>query len=116
MALTPGHLEQAFDSLVREICDALIVLPDATRPAIVPLAAKAKIPAFYPFASYVELGGLASSGANLEALFRKTAQYVGKIFKGAAPAELPSEQPMMFYLAPESQEGSGDLIWPGPTR
>jgi putative ABC transport system substrate-binding protein len=98
VALTPTDLEQAFDSMVQEKCDALFVLPDATRPGIVPLAAKAKMPAFYPLASYVVLGGLASYGANLEALFRKTAQYVAKIFMGAAPAELPVEQPVTFDL------------------
>jgi putative ABC transport system substrate-binding protein len=99
VALTPADLEQAFDSMVQEKCDALFVLPDATRPAIVSLAAKAKMPAFYPLTSYVVLGGLASYGANLESLFRKTAQYVGKIFMGAAPAELPVEQPVTFDLA-----------------
>jgi putative ABC transport system substrate-binding protein len=99
VALTPTDLEQAFDNMVQEKCDALFVLPDATRPAIVPLAAKAKMPAFYPLASYVVLGGLASYGANLESLFRKTAQYVGKIFTGADPAELPVEQPVTFDLA-----------------
>lgn len=99
VALTPADLEQAFDRMVQEKCDALVVLPDATRPAIVPLAAKAKIPAFFPLATYVMLGGLASYGANPEALFRKTAQYVGKIFMGAVPAELPVEQPVTFDLA-----------------
>jgi putative ABC transport system substrate-binding protein len=98
VALTPADLEQAFDSMVQEKCDALVVLPDATRPAIVPLAAKAKIPAFFSLATYVALGGLASYGANPEALFRKTAQYVGKIFLGAVPAELPVEQPVTFDL------------------
>ena len=56
------------------------------------------MPAFYPLGSYVVLGGLASYGANLESLFRKTAQYVAKIFMGVMPAELPVEQPVTFDL------------------
>ena len=89
VAFTPAELERAFDSMVQEKCDALIVLPDATRPAIVPLAAKAKMPAFYPLGSYVVLGGLASYGANLEALFRKTAQYVAKYSRESCPQNFP---------------------------
>jgi ABC-type uncharacterized transport system substrate-binding protein len=45
------------------------------------------------------MGGLASYGAALPPMFRKAAQYVDKIFKGASPAELPVEQPVAFELA-----------------
>ncbi len=99
MAPTPGDLEQAFERMKQENCDALFVLADPTRPTIVSLAAKTKIPAIYQFSNFVVLGGLASYGPNLEAIYRKVAQYVDRIFKGADPAELPVEQPVVFELA-----------------
>jgi putative ABC transport system substrate-binding protein len=99
MAPTPGDLEQAFERMKQENCDALFVLADPTRPTIVSLAAKTKIPAIYQFSNFVVLDGLASYGPNLEAIYRKVAQYVDRIFKGADPAELPVEQPVVFELA-----------------
>jgi putative tryptophan/tyrosine transport system substrate-binding protein len=99
MAATPADLQQAFKEMRLQDCDALFVLADATRPTIPSLATEAKIPAIYQFSSYVDLGGLASYGAALPPMFRKAAQYVDKIFKGASPAELPVEQPVAFELA-----------------
>ena len=43
--------------------------------------------------------GLASYHPNIEAIYRKAAQYCDMIFKGADPAELPVEQPVIFELA-----------------
>jgi putative tryptophan/tyrosine transport system substrate-binding protein len=99
MVPTPAHLEQAFERMMQENCDALFVLADPTRPTIVSLAAKAKMPTFYQFSNFVVLGGLASYGAALKPIYRKVAEYVDKIFKGADPAELPVEQPVVFELA-----------------
>jgi ABC-type uncharacterized transport system substrate-binding protein len=98
-APTPADLDHAFDKMRQENCDALYVLADPTRPAIVSLAEKTKIPAFYQFSSFVVLGGLASYGPELKPIYLKVAQYVDKIFKGANPAELPVEQPVVFELA-----------------
>jgi ABC-type uncharacterized transport system substrate-binding protein len=98
-APTPGDLEQAFDVMRQENCDALFVLADPTRPAIVTLAAKSRIPAIYQYSEFVDLGGLASYGPALKPIFQKVAQYVDKIFKGAGPADLPVEQPVVFELA-----------------
>jgi putative tryptophan/tyrosine transport system substrate-binding protein len=73
MAPTPGDLEQAFDRIRQENCDALFVLADPTRPSIVSLAAKTKIPAIYQFSNFVVLGGLASYGPEPKPVFRKVA-------------------------------------------
>jgi putative tryptophan/tyrosine transport system substrate-binding protein len=66
---------------------------------IVSLAARFNIPAVYQASIFVEMGGLASYGSDNKAIFRKAAEYVGKILKGADPAELPVEQPIVFDLA-----------------
>jgi putative tryptophan/tyrosine transport system substrate-binding protein len=47
----------------------------------------------------VPLGGLASYHPKLEAIFVKVAQYCDRVFKGADPAELPVEQPVVFELS-----------------
>jgi putative ABC transport system substrate-binding protein len=96
LALTPDDLERAFSDMIREKCDALFVLGDPIRPAIVSLADKFKIPAVYQFSLFVDAGGLASYGANLQAMYSLAATYVDKILKGADPAELPVEQPTRF--------------------
>jgi len=99
MAATPADLPQAFNEMRLQNCDALFVLADPIRPTIPSLANEAKIPAIYQISAYVDMGGLASYGAAVPPMFRKAAQYVDKIFKGASPAELPVEQPVVFELA-----------------
>ena len=48
---------------------------------------------------YVEAGGLMSYGPNFPDLYRRTADFVDKILRGAKPAEMPVEQPTKFDLA-----------------
>ena len=48
---------------------------------------------------FVDTGGLLSYGSNQTVLFRRAAEYVDKILRGAKPAELPIEQPTQFHLA-----------------
>ncbi len=50
------------------------------------------------FREHVEAGGLVSYGANFPALFRRSAEYVDKVLRGAKPADLPVEQPTKFEL------------------
>jgi putative ABC transport system substrate-binding protein len=47
---------------------------------------------------YVEAGGLMSYGANIADLFRRNAEYVDKILRGAKPSDIPVEQPTKFDL------------------
>src|SRR6266849_5974572 len=97
MAPTPGDLEQAFDRMRQENCDALFVLADPTRPAIVS-DAKTKITAIYQFSAFVVLGGLASYGAELNRFIARWRNTSTKSSKEPTP-ELPVEQPVAFELA-----------------
>ena len=54
---------------------------------------KHKLPSMYAHREFVDAGGLMSYGASLDSLLRRSAYFVDKILKGAAPASLPVEQP-----------------------
>ena len=48
---------------------------------------------------YAVAGGLLSYGPNVPEMFRRTADYVDKILRGAKPGDIPVEQPTKFDLA-----------------
>ena len=62
------------------------------------LALGARLPTIYPSRNFLESGGLISYGVNNADLFRRAADYVDKILRGAKPSELPVEQPTKFEL------------------
>jgi putative ABC transport system substrate-binding protein len=101
-AAGPNDLDLAFTAMTKERPDALIVFPSpmlyGQYSRIVDFAEKNRLPAIYAAREGVELGGLASYGANLPDLYRATAIYLEKILKGAKPAELPVQQPTKFEL------------------
>ena len=80
----------------------LIVMPDnfntVHRNLIISLADRWRIPAIYPYRYFVEAGGLISYGVDAKDLFRRAPEYVGKILRGANPAELPVQAPTKFEL------------------
>ena len=65
---------------------------------LVEIATKSRIPAIFWQRAIAEAGGLMSYGANFPDLFRRTAQLVDKVLKGAKPADLPVERPKSFEL------------------
>jgi ABC-type uncharacterized transport system substrate-binding protein len=101
-----GHedeLASAFAALAQARVEALLVVEDALllsrlRGRMVALAATHRLPAMYDRRQIVEAGGLMSYGRNLLESHRRAATYVDKILKGAAPADLPVEQPTQFEL------------------
>jgi ABC-type uncharacterized transport system substrate-binding protein len=62
------------------------------------LALAARLPTMHGLREYVEAGGLISYGPNVSDLFRRAADYVDKILRGAKPADIPVEQPTKFDL------------------
>src|SRR5262245_66412845 len=89
--------------MTRERADALIVFSDSSivshRRRIADLAAKSRLPAVYASRELVDAGSLMSYGPRISDMFRSAAVYVGKILKGAKPADLPIAQPTKFELA-----------------
>ncbi|HEV8342377.1 MAG TPA: ABC transporter substrate-binding protein [Candidatus Binatia bacterium] len=100
--LDPKNIETAFQAARKGRADAVFVLGspvfNSQRTQVVELAVKSRLPATYPFAEFVEDGGLMSYGMSSTDLFRRAATYVDKILKGAKPADLPVEQPTKFEL------------------
>ena len=62
------------------------------------LALGARLPTIYNGKEYVEPGGLMSYGPSYPDLFRRAADFVDKILRGAKPADFPVEQPTKFDL------------------
>jgi putative ABC transport system substrate-binding protein len=102
-ASTSGEIVAAFATVVRERPDALFVGPGpfftARRVQLALLAAIHRVPAIYPGRQYVEAGALMSYGASLADSCRQVGVYVGRILKGAKPADLPVVQSSKFELA-----------------
>ena len=62
------------------------------------MAAEYGLPAIYQWKEHVEAGGLVSYGPNLAAMWRQSAVIIGKVLKGAKPADVPVEQPTKLEL------------------
>ena len=95
-------IEDAMTALAVRPDGAVVVLPDAFamihRNRIVELAARHRLPAVYPYRFFAGIGGLLCYGIVAEDLFRSGAAYVGRILKGAKPADLPVQAPTNFEL------------------
>ena len=89
----------AFDALKGRI-DALYVAAESlvnfNRIRVNTLAVGARLPTIHGFREWVEAGGLMSYGPNFPDLYRRAAELVDKILRGAKPADIPVEQPTRF--------------------
>ena len=91
------EIDTSFAKMAEPQIGALVVTADgfliSRQHQIVALAARYAMPTMYPLSQYVAAGGLMSYGANLPDAFLQTGIYVGRILKGAQPADLPVLQP-----------------------
>ena len=95
-------LDSAFTRAKRDGAQALITvagpLVNTQQRQVLDFAAKNRLPAMYPTSELVEAGGLMSYAAKDADLWRRAADFVDKILKGAKPADVPVEQPTKFEL------------------
>ncbi len=97
-----SEIDGAFTTLVQLQAGALLVGTDSfffsRREQIVALASRHPIPAIYESREFAVAGGLISYGPSQPAATRQAGMYVGKILRGAKPADLPVQQPTKFEL------------------
>ncbi len=100
---TEAEIDAAVAKLAAAPGGGLILAPDAYtlvhRALIVRSTAHHRIPAIYSYQQVIKEGGLMSYGPETSDIFRRSASYIDRIFKGANPAELPAQAPVQFEFA-----------------
>jgi ABC-type uncharacterized transport system substrate-binding protein len=103
--LAPLEIRRAEDiatgfAALKGQADALYIAQDtltnANRTQIISFALGARLPTIVSGSDFVKAGALMSYGPNYPAMFRRAAEYVDKILRGANPGEIPVEQPTKF--------------------
>ena len=97
---SPYDFDAAFRSMVAAGAQMVLVqsspLFTPHQALISELAKTHRLPTMFLNKSYADAGGLMSYGADFPLMYRRTAEYVAKILKGAKPADLPVEQANKF--------------------
>jgi putative ABC transport system substrate-binding protein len=100
-ALDVREIERSVTAFAHSANGGLIVTSGGTgfhRDVIIPLAARLRLPAVYPYRYYTTDGGLASYGPNVSDQHRRAAAYVDRILKGEKPADMPVQAPTKYEL------------------
>ena len=105
VVLSPGsesEIDAAFQALAQQKVDALLVTADpffsSRRSQLIALAARHGIAAIYQWREFPAAGGLISYGPSITDAYVQTGVFVGRILKGAQPADLPVMVPNRFEL------------------
>jgi putative ABC transport system substrate-binding protein len=101
------EIDAAFATFARERPDALFISSGpfftSRRVQLAHQATRHAIPAIHGSRLYTEAGGLISYGASVGDAYRQVGDYVGRILKGAKPADLPVVQSTKFELVINAQ-------------
>ena len=103
-ATSQAEIDVAIERLAAAPGSGLAILADggfnlANRPAIRAAIERHRLPSISPWRNFVAEGSLMSYGPDTVDIFRRAADYIDRILKGAKPADLPVQQPVKFELA-----------------
>ncbi len=97
-----GTVDGAFRKLAADGAQAVITTLTSTRNGLekeyAQAAIKYRLPSMNEMTYSARLGGLVSYGPDISRVFRRAGNYVGRILKGANPADMPIEQPSNFLM------------------
>jgi putative ABC transport system substrate-binding protein len=97
-----GAIDAALAAAAHGGNGGLVVMPDVFmmgyRAPIIALAARHRVPAVYSQPLWAAEGGLMAYGPDYAELYRRSADYIDRILKGADPAALPVQAPSRFEL------------------
>jgi putative tryptophan/tyrosine transport system substrate-binding protein len=102
-ATSPAEIDAVIDRLAGQPNAGLAVLADggfnlAHRPTIGAAIERHRLPSISPWRNFAAEGSLMSYGPDTVDIFRRAADYIDRILKGAKPADLPVQQPVKFEL------------------
>jgi putative ABC transport system substrate-binding protein len=96
----PYDYASAFRTVAEGHAEALLPLMSSVffreRAPLLELLGTHRLPAIFGLREFVDAGGLMAYGVSFDEMFRRAADYVDRILKGAKPADLPVEQPRRF--------------------
>jgi putative tryptophan/tyrosine transport system substrate-binding protein len=99
---TPDEIDPAFAAARQKDIRAVLVgddpMFDVESLRLVAAAASHRLPTMYYVSDFVSVGGLISYGPNFTEMAKQVGTYIGRVLKGARPAELPIQQPTKFEL------------------
>ena len=99
----PDDFAASFSAMDHERPDAILMVSDSltvlNRKRVFDYAAAHRLPAIYEAEMFVREGGLMSYGADTAESYRRAADFVDQIVRGAKAAELPFERPTRYVFA-----------------